>query len=44
MLVVRAHDLSNRRPEQVWIDRATGLPARDPGREIRLALTWRVFD
>jgi hypothetical protein len=44
VFVVRALDITEERPEQVWIDRSTGLPARAPGFEWQLGLFWRVFD
>jgi hypothetical protein len=44
MLVVRGLDLEDRRPEQVWLDGATGTSARAPGRDFQAAFLWRLLD
>ncbi len=43
-ITVRARNLEDRQREQTWVDSATGRPALGPGRETRMALTWRLFD
>ncbi|MBI5709240.1 MAG: hypothetical protein HZC42_02920 [Candidatus Eisenbacteria bacterium] len=43
-ITVRARNLEDRQREQTWVDAATGRPALGPGRELRMTLTWRLFN
>jgi hypothetical protein len=44
VIVFEGRDLLDRRITQTWIDGATGLEARGPGREFRFTFHWRLFD
>ncbi|OGF12793.1 MAG: hypothetical protein A2W00_00765 [Candidatus Eisenbacteria bacterium RBG_16_71_46] len=41
MITLQLRNLEDRPREEVWVDPATGREALGPGREIRLALSWR---
>jgi hypothetical protein len=44
VIVFEGRDLLDRRIPQTWVDGATGLEARGPGREFRFTFHWRLFD
>jgi hypothetical protein len=41
---LRARNLENKRREEVWLDPVAGVEALGPGRELRLMLSWKLFD
>ena len=43
-VTLRARNLENRRREEVWLDPVTQSEALGPGRELRLILSWKLFD
>lgn len=43
-LRVEGRNLTDRRAERTWVDAATGVEALGPGRELRVALFWRLWD
>jgi hypothetical protein len=44
VIAIRAKNLESHRRPETWVDSATGLLARSPGREVRFSLTWRLFN
>lgn len=43
-LLIQGRDLADRRGLRTWVDSATGIEAPGPGRELRVALNWRLWD
>lgn len=42
VITLRARNLEGRRRPEVWVVPATGAPALGPGREVRLAVAWKL--
>lgn len=43
-LLIEGRDLADRRGVRTWVDSVTGIEASGPGRELRVGLTWRLWD
>ena len=44
VVLLEGRNLEDRAQPQTWVDRATGGEALGPGLELRLTLTWRLWD
>lgn len=43
-VLIEGRDLADRRGVRTWVDSMTGIEVTGPGRELRVALNWRLWD